>query len=259
MTTVGPSAPEAQDHRTSRRRAGRLLAGTVSVAVHVAALLALMAAWKYQPKPPEPEPMSVSLVAPGPALTVSPDPAPSAPAATKAAPDKPPPKRNIARVTHAPIPPDLSPLPAEDKPTAIAELGESDIAGAGTAESGGGGSGGAGGSCNMVRLIQNGLRRDGLVQAAVADAHRLAAPGGRAILVWNGDWVRNLSQDGKGLAAVREAILWEVGFAPAACRAQMVHGLVLVSLTDAPGVRLAIGTPGEWRWSDLLKLHASVG
>lgn len=257
MSVAGLSAPEPPPRRTTSRRAGRLLAGTASVAAHLGVFLALMAAWKYQAPPPEPPPVTVALM-PGLPLEPSPTPAPSAPAAAaKALPDKPPPVHNIVRPT--PVPPDLQPLPAADKPVAMAELGESDIAGAGTAESGSGSGTGGGGACNMVRLIQNGLRKDGLVQTAVADAHRLAAPGGKAILVWNGDWVKNLSQDGKGLAAVREAILWEVGFAPAACRAQTVHGLVLVSLSDAPGVRLALGVPGEWRWSDVLKLHSAAG
>ena len=223
----------------------RPVGAALSVAAHLGVLLALMSAWRYQPRPPEPVPMDVSLIqAPQPA------PVPEPPKAA-AAPDKPPPKRNLFRPT--PAPPDISPLPTQDAPVAVAELGEGDIAGAGTAESGGGG-----GACNMVRLVENGLRKDRLVQSAVADAHRASAAPGKAILVWNGDWVRNLSQDGKGLAAVREAILGEVGFAPAACRSQPVHGLVVLSLTDAPGFpRLAIGG-GDWRWSDLLKLHSEA-
>ena len=55
------------------------------------------------------------------------------------------------------------------------------------------------------------------------------------------------------LAAVREAIMWEVGFAPEACRSQRMHGLVVVSLADGR-TRFAIGG-GEWRWSDLLGVH----
>lgn len=75
---------------------------------------------------------------------------------------------------------------------------------------------------------------------------------GKALLVWNGDWVRDDREDGKGLAAVREAIMWEVGFAPAPCRAEEVRGLVLISLPGSSGVaRLALGA-GYWRWSDLL-------
>jgi hypothetical protein len=41
-----------------------------------------------------------------------------------------------------------------------------------------------------------------------------------------------------------------VAFAPEACRKQLVHGLVLVSLSDG-NTRFAIGS-GDWRWSDLL-------
>ncbi|MGA2953972.1 MAG: hypothetical protein ABSD80_17235, partial [Caulobacteraceae bacterium] len=74
-----------------------------------------------------------------------------------------------------------------------------------------------------------------------------------AIVVWNGDWVQNGIEDGKGLAAVREAITWEVAFAPAACRTEPMHGLVLLSVGGG-GPRLALGA-GRWRWSDLLGLR----
>jgi hypothetical protein len=96
--------------------------------------------------------------------------------------------------------------------------------------------------------------------AAVADASRAEGSAGRAMLVWNGDWIRSHGQDGNGLAAVREAIMWEVAFAPRACRAEPVHGLVLLSLADHPGgARLVVGS-GDWQWSDLLGLRpASAG
>jgi hypothetical protein len=73
---------------------------------------------------------------------------------------------------------------------------------------------------------------------------------GKAILLWNGDWVQASGQDGKGLSAVREAITWEVAFAPASCRMMRMHGLVLLALTDGV-TRFAVGA-NEWRWSDLL-------
>jgi hypothetical protein len=100
--------------------------------------------------------------------------------------------------------------------------------------------------------VQRALRRDPLVQSAVFDAHRA----GKAIMVWNGDWVRSGEQDGKGLAAVREAIMWEVAFAPEACRKARVHGLVLLTLGDG-ATRLALGS-GDWRWSDLLATRGVV-
>ena len=83
------------------------------------------------------------------------------------------------------------------------------------------------------------------------DSHRL----GKAIMLWNGDWVRSGGQDGKGLSAVREAVMWEVAFAPEACRNRPVHGLVLLSLADG-ATRFAIGS-GDWRWSDLLGVRQS--
>jgi hypothetical protein len=88
-----------------------------------------------------------------------------------------------------------------------------------------------------------------MVRTAVADAQRL----GKAIMLWNGDWVRSGEQDGKGLSVVRQAIMWEVAFAPEACRNERVHGLMLLSLGDGR-TRFAIGS-GDWRWSDLLGLR----
>jgi hypothetical protein len=102
------------------------------------------------------------------------------------------------------------------------------------------------GACDMARRLQAALRRDPLVRAAVSTST------GKVILVWNGDWIQNGGEDGKGLSAVREAILWEVGFAPPDCRAQSMHGMVLLSMNAASGsVRLAVGSR-DWRWSDLL-------
>src|SRR5690606_3152694 len=86
----------------------------------------------------------------------------------------------------------------------MAEVGDGDLAGATTA-----GSGGGGGACNMTQRLQAALRKDRRVRAAVAEVNR-----GKALLIWDGDWVRHPAQDGHGLAAVREAIMWEVGFAP---------------------------------------------
>ena len=104
----------------------------------------------------------------------------------------------------------------------------------------------------MVRRLQDVLRHDRRVQEAVAEAHRAAGGRGAAIMVWNGDWVRHGVEDGKGLAGVRQAIAVGVAFAPEACRTEAVRGLVLISLSDAPGsAKLALGG-GRWRWSDLL-------
>ena len=75
--------------------------------------------------------------------------------------------------------------------------------------------------------------------------------------MWNGDWVKSQGEDGKGLAAVREAILWEIAFAPETCRAKPVRGVILLSMSAGPGgPRLAVGA-GEWRWSDLLRPRSS--
>ncbi|WP_329655263.1 hypothetical protein [Phenylobacterium sp.] len=165
----------------------------------------------------------------------------------------PPPPRDIARRT--PPRPDIVPVPASEGPSAdgTAELSDAQIASAATA-----GSGPSGRPCDMVRRLQAALRKDPQVQAAVADA-RAAGAGGKALFVWNGDWIRSNGQDGAGLAAVREAIMWEVGFAPEACRTEPVHGLVMISLNDGPGApRLVVGA-GAWRWTDLLRPRPGGG
>jgi hypothetical protein len=108
----------------------------------------------------------------------------------------------------------------------------------------------------MARRVQAALRKDPRVQAAVADAHRAAGPTSKALFLWNGDWIRSRGQEGEGLAAVREAIMWEVAFAPEACRAEPVHGLVLFSMNDGPGSAGLVVGSGNWHWSDMLRPRA---
>ena len=209
------------------------------MAFHAGVLFALIATRFEPPAPPEPEPITVDLVDLRPmAEPVRPDDPP------RPTPAKPPPPRNIFRETPLPPPPDARPMPAGDGPSADGrdELSDAEVATAATA-----GSGPPGGACNMVRLLQSALRKDALVQSAVADANR-----GKALLVWNGDWVRHRDQEGDGMAAVREAIMWEVGFAPEACRGEPVRGRVLISLNDGPGSARIVMGQGVWRWSDLL-------
>ena len=90
-------------------------------------------------------------------------------------------------------------------------------------------------------------------QAAMAGAHR-----GRPVMVWNGDWVVHPGQEGGGLAAVREIMTWEIAYAPEACRAERVRGLVLISLRDgAGGAHIALGD-SNWTWSDLIHARSAV-
>jgi hypothetical protein len=154
----------------------------------------------------------------------------------------PPTPQHLAAPTSS-VPPAIS-TPALDYSDL---LSEAELAGA--ASAGEEGLGGRGSGCDTAGVVQQALRRDPLVREAVEEANRL----GKAIMLWNGDWVRSGGQDGKGLAAVREAVMWEVGFAPEACRNQRMHGLVLLSLSDGD-TRFAIGSD-DWRWSDLLGVH----
>lgn len=243
---------QAQRGRADGRRA-LVVAG--SVLGHVAVLAVLVGARPDPPLAVDPPPMVVQLVDP---LPPPPPPAPveaHKPDVPKAKPSKAkpaPPKRAVlaARPPKTPPPRNVVTVPAAKTAALEApmEVNDADLAGAGNADSGpAGGAAGAGGSCNMTRRLQAALRKDPQVRAAVAEAHR-----GRALMVWNGAWVRHPGQEGAGLAAVREAIQWEVAFAPEACRKTPVRGLVVLSLNDGPGAaRLAVGA-GEWRWSDML-------
>jgi hypothetical protein len=193
--------------------------------------------------------------APSPAPTPAP-PAPSpVPAKAAAAPAPKSPVRTPprpARPAHANRPAPVHAEPDDESggdPNGFApELTGADLAGAASAGAGGGG----GGPCDMARRVQAALRKDSLVQTAVAGARLAPGQGQHAVLVWNGDWVQSGGEEGKGLSAVREAILWAVGFAPKACQAEPVRGFILFTLNDGSGTtRLALGA-SEWRWSDLL-------
>jgi outer membrane biosynthesis protein TonB len=209
------------------------------VAAHLGVLALLLTMRGTPPKVDEPAPMVVQLAAAPQADPVAP-PTPEPPPPAKA-----PPPRNVARQVRSP-PPDVRPLPSGKGPSADGddEASDAQVASAATAGSG------VAGRCDMARQLQAALRRNGLVQAAVAEAR---AENGHAMFVWNGDWVRSHGQDGAGLAAVREAIMWEIAFAPEACRAQPVHGLVLLSLNDGPGAGRLVMGQGDWRWSDMLR------
>jgi hypothetical protein len=243
-----PSLQEAPGpHDTGsapRPRHRRVLAWVFSIATHLTVFTALF--WPHAANPPSPpEPVLVNLVElPKPEEPPGP-PGPPGPLATKQVKTEAPPK--IPRPSpphHATPTPDAQNEPAPDTFSDV--LNESDLAGAASAGEEGAGGGGGGGSCDMARAVQQALRRDPLVRTAVEDANRR----GKAIMLWNGDWVRSGVQDGKGLSAVREAVMWEVAFAPESCRNRQVHGLVLLSLADG-ATRFAIGS-GDWRWSDLL-------
>mgnify|MGYP000877984330 CR=1 FL=1 len=246
---------EADRHLASRRveRRRRLITAALSGAVHVALLVALVTIRPPASEPPaELDPIPVMLAPPPPEppppapepKADTPTPSPPKKARTEPKKEPPPPKRVVARVR--PAPPTAAPIPAAKTAAyGFTEASDGDVAGATTADGGGSG---AGGGCNMTRRLQAALRKDRQAQAAMAEAHR-----GRPIMMWNGDWVRHPSQEGAGLATVREAILWEVGFAPEACKAEAQRGMVLISMNDGPGAaRLVVGT-GSWRWSDLLR------
>ncbi|HEX3367896.1 hypothetical protein [Phenylobacterium sp.] len=209
----------------------------LSLAVHVAAGVALLVTWTPPPKPAETPVISVALVTPTP-------PAPAAPeSAPEPKPDNPPPPK-LGRAAKLPV--TIAPIAARPGPAFVpsVEMSDAQLAGAATVGSGAGG----GQGCDMARWLQKALREDHGVQAAVVEA----GDAGKAIRVWDGAWVRHPGQEGEGLAAVREAIMWRVAFAPVACRAEPVHGLIVLSLNDGPGAsRLAMGA-GDWKWQDLL-------
>jgi hypothetical protein len=214
----------------------RFLSGSIAVAVHLMLFAILFWQPHVAPRPRvESAAIMVSLIEtprpPGSRNAMEPENIGGFSAARLTAPHLAPPVFTVAADT-----PDTSDL-----------LNESQLAGAASA-----GEGRAGGSgCDTARLIQQALRRDRLVHTAVADANRV----GKAILLWNGDWVQSGGQEGRGLSAVREAIMWEVAFAPEACRNKREHGLILLSLADGR-TRFALGA-ADWRWSDLLGVSKS--
>ena len=242
------------DRRLSAARPDRTrrwpLATACVVAGH-AALVLVMTAARPEPlaTPHEAAPVMVELVEPPPAV-----------AAAR-------PRKVVAKP-----PPDVEPLPAAPAPPGppLPLLGAAQLAGAATVGSGpgggagngvggaggtggsGAGSGSGGGTCDMVRWVQDAVRDDAAVRRAVIAASEEMNASGRAILVWNGDWLQSRNQSGKGLAGVRQAIALEVAFAPAECRTQRMTGLAVLKLEDgADGARIALGK-GSWRWSDLL-------
>jgi hypothetical protein len=249
------------DVRAARRRrvwTGRTVAVAVSLGGHLLILLAIMWAKADSlklPSTPGPGPISVALIK-GPPLEVAvapPVPEPTPKPVVKPEPPHP-------KASHKPVEPQKArqapPQPnSRYAPTSEAsvsdtanEPSETQLAEAATASSGS-----PGGACNMIRLLQDALRKDAAIRAAVAEADRRVS--GKAIMLWNGDWVTSRGEDGKGLANVREVMMVEIAFAPAACKTGVVHGLVRFSLNDAPGAtRLMVGS-GVWRWSDLLTPH----
>jgi len=256
-TKLRPGRPRG---RPRGRRRRRLAGAGLSLAVHAGLLAVLLWVAPQAAKivPPAPAPAVAFLDAP-PAPTPSPSPAPPAPspapAKAAAAPAPKAPVRTPPRPTRTSRASRPAPVHAEpddeaggDPNGVAAELTGADLAGAVSAGAGGGG----GGPCDMARRVQAALRKDSLVQSAVAAARLDPGRAQHALLVWNGDWVQSGGEEGKGLSAVREAILWAVGFSPAACRAEPVRGFILFTLSEAPGApKLALGAH-EWRWSDLL-------
>lgn len=248
------SQPDPGPTRRRRWRA-RFGATALSVGAHAGLLAALLIGWGATATPVFQPAIDVSLVPP----FAPPAPKPPAPLRRST------PKRTAAHkarvrvaaapriaVRRSPTPPAPESLPAAFVQARTdgdgAELSGDQLAGAQVAGEGDGAGGGSGGGdCNMARRVQAALRKDPLARAAVH------AASGHAIVVWNGDWVQTGAEDGKGLAAVREAITWEVAFAPPECRRQRMRGLVLLSLNDG-SPRLALGA-GDWRWSDLLGLR----
>jgi hypothetical protein len=213
------------------KRRDRVVAWGFSAAVHLTVLAALF--WpRHAPPPAKPEPSTLM-------VSVAEQPKPPGPPMESQPGGS---DNEVKPVMPQPVMPVFSTVAAPDNSDL---LSDSQIAGAAGVGEGGGG----GGGCDLARAVQQALRRDPLVHTAVDNANRR----GKAIMMWNGDWVRSGAQDGKGLSAVREAIMWAVAFAPESCRNEPVHGLVLVSLADG-NTRFGIGA-GNWRWSDLLGLR----
>jgi hypothetical protein len=235
----------------------RVLGVGLSIVAHLIVLLVLLPPTPSTPQTFDPKPVTVTLVDAPPLFAAALRPQQVAPAPAKQlvrrVPKAPPRLTAIARRTpprrSARAQPAADAFGAQAGPETDAELSDAQLTGAATAGSGSGAGVGGGRACDMAGRLQAALRKDPMVQTAVA---RFA---GKAILVWDGDWVWMRGDDGKGLTAVRQAVMWEIAVAPRACRAEPVHGIVVVSASAAPGAaRLAVGL-NAWRWSDLLTPH----
>jgi hypothetical protein len=235
----------------------RLLGAALSLVGHAAVLIALFSATGIPPKVFEPPAVRVDLIdgralAPAEAPTAATAPAATSPPAlqtpTAPAPPTPPkplPRHAVARPLSAMTPAQFKAAAqaAEDAPIprASPELSGAQLAGAASADAGD-----VGGSCDMARGVQDALRRDPRVQSAVS------VFAGKAVRVWDGDWVWFQGDVGQGLTAVRQAIEWQIAYAPESCRSRPMHGLVVFSLNPSGHpVRLAVGST-DWRWSDLV-------
>ena len=248
MTTLDshPQAPPAArngkglTHSLAARPAKKAMGLAVIVAslgVHGLIAAALLAGWQAYRPAPEPEATELALV---PFATLFP--APTPPKASPAPKKAPPPRK---RAPHK-VALRSSPI-VQDKP-ALHQVnfgpGLSDTALFGAAEAG---SREGGGACKMAARLQASLLKDSIAQSALANLN------GRAIMVWNGAWVRFDGEDGNGLSAVREAVMWDIAFAPKACQDEQMHGLVVLK---AGRGRIALGG-GAWRWGDLVTRHGS--
>jgi hypothetical protein len=241
LRDLNPWAARARRQSVKRRRF--VGAAVLSVACHLLIFFALLSAWPRPEKTIEPETMTVALIDPRSLVRESTSPAPGAALSWAGS----PPRRRVVRRT-SPLPSD-APLPAVEVLSEDPGPGLSDaqLAGATTA-----GSGPTGRACDMAGRLQAALRKDQLVQTAVAKL------GGKVIVIWNGDWVWIQGEDGKGLTAVRQAMMWEIAFAPEGCRSELMRGLVVFSSNATQrSARLVVGSD-QWRWSDLLTPHPAV-
>ncbi len=222
---------ERLSERGHRRK---VLAVALSTLCHVVILVAFLATATVTVDQSPDEAVNVELISlPHPPAPPTPQPK---------TPKKAPTRANSARPVKAlPKITQLAATPEPSETPPVSELTAAQISGAASADSGPSGQ-----ACDMARWLQSALRKDRLVQAAVATF------GPKTVRVWDGDWVKSGSEDGKGLAAVREAIMWEVAFAPSSCRAEPVRGLVLLAMGPTRNAtRLALGH-GIWRWGDLV-------
>ena len=218
-------------------------AAALSAAFHALLVLVALAGWRPAPPPiVEPQPVQVLMIAPPAAAPKAPSPQPaSTPEPAKA--PTPAPSRSLFHRPPAPAAaPDVA-LGAEVGPPG---LSDAQLAGAIVA-------GGGAGDCDMAQRLQEAVGRYPPARAMAVQM------GGKAVMIWNGDWVTMSGAQVKGLRAVRQIVESEIAYSPEACRTQSMRGLVVLSFEGPQGkTRLALGH-AEWRWSDLLTPHPGAG
>lgn len=114
--------------------------------------------------------------------------------------------------------------------------------------------GAPGAPCQLADLLQQSLRGDLRVAAALTQLPRSDRSVANALILWDGAWVYPADmRDRPALDSLRAAIVDRLQFARSDCLARPNAGPVFLLIPRTQEtVVLTVGS-GEWRWSDLMR------